>query len=106
MKGASVVKILSVFALFILFFGIALPALADYLGPNRTVTTWVWERKRCEYLALYDPPGAGYFACTLHLYEPPDGTCPATGSTAPYFNPHPHACGTSWPGTCGVDIPC
>ena len=106
MKGVSVVKIFPVLVLLILLFGIALPALADYLGPNRTVTTWVWERKRCEYVALYDPPGSGYYACTLRLYEPPDGACLAGGSTAPYFNPHPNACGASWPGTCGVDISC
>ncbi|MEW6569511.1 MAG: hypothetical protein AB1449_15375 [Chloroflexota bacterium] len=51
------------------------PALADYLGPNRTVTTWVWRRLRCHYQATYDPPGPGWWGCRLDLYEPPDGSC-------------------------------
>jgi hypothetical protein len=37
------------------------PSLADYSGPDRTVTTWSWERKVCHYEAVYDPPGAGWY---------------------------------------------
>ncbi|MFH2102386.1 MAG: hypothetical protein ABIJ39_03400, partial [Chloroflexota bacterium] len=61
--------------------------LRDYLGPNRTVTIWNWERLVCHYLAVYDPPGPGYFACSLELYYPPSSSCPATGSVAGFFNP-------------------
>lgn len=77
--------------------------LADYLGPDRTVTTWTWERLHCEYFAMYDPPGPGYYGCYLHLYDTPSGSCPPESSTQPYFNPI--AC-VSWTGTCGVDFSC
>jgi hypothetical protein len=83
--------------------GLAWPALADYLGPDRTVTTWTWERLHCEYFAMYDPPGPGYYGCYLHLYDTPSGSCPPTSSTPPYFNPT--AC-VGWPGTCGADFSC
>jgi hypothetical protein len=33
------------------------------------------ERLVCDYSAVYDPPGGGYYGCGLTLYEPPDGTC-------------------------------
>lgn len=69
------------------------PSLADYSGPDRTVTTWSWERKVCEYQAVYDPPGAGWYGCTLELYEPPDGNCPSTSQAAGYFT----ASACSWP---------
>ena len=49
---------------------VAIPALADYLGPDRSVSTWTMERLVCEYQAAYDPPGAGYYGCGLTLYEP------------------------------------
>jgi hypothetical protein len=71
----------------------AIPALADYLGPDRTVTVWGWERLRCHYEAVYDPPGTGWYACTLDLYDTPDSSCPPPGSAAGYFSPS--ACG--WP---------
>ena len=64
---------------------IVVPALADYIGPDRSVTTYVLRRKRCHYVAVYDPPGVGYFACTMNLYTTPDGTCPS--NVADYFNP-------------------
>ncbi|MEW6569517.1 MAG: hypothetical protein AB1449_15405, partial [Chloroflexota bacterium] len=67
------------------------PALADYLGPNRSVTTWVWRRLQCHYQATYDPPGPGWWGCRLDLYQPPDGSCPS--DVAGYFTPS--AC--SWP---------
>ena len=54
---------------------VAIPALADYLGPDRSVSTWTMERLVCDYQAVYDPPGGGYYGCGLTLYEPPDGTC-------------------------------
>jgi hypothetical protein len=63
---------------------IAVPALADYLGPNRAETVWDWNRLRCRYQAVYDPPGSGWYGCTLELYEPPDGSCP--GDVADYFS--------------------
>ena len=37
----------------------AVPAFADYLGPNRTVTTWVWRRLHCHYQDVYGPSGPG-----------------------------------------------
>ncbi|MEW6569175.1 MAG: hypothetical protein AB1449_13620 [Chloroflexota bacterium] len=61
------------------------PAVADYLGPNRTVTTWVWRRLQCHYQATYDPPGTGWWGCRLDLYQPPDGSCPS--DVAGYFTP-------------------
>ncbi|MFH2103332.1 MAG: hypothetical protein ABIJ39_08265 [Chloroflexota bacterium] len=61
--------------------------LRDYLGPNRTVTIWNWERRVCRYQAVYDPSGPGYFACSLELYYTPSSSCPATGSVAGFFNP-------------------
>jgi hypothetical protein len=63
---------------------VAVPALADYLGPNRAVTVWEWNRLRCRYQAVYDPPGSGWYGCTLELYETPDGSCP--GDVAGYFS--------------------
>ena len=54
---------------------VTIPALADYLGPNRSVSSSTMERLVCDYSAVYDPPGGGYFGCSLTLYEPPDGTC-------------------------------
>ncbi len=67
------------------------PSLADYTGPDRMVTVWEWKRKVCHYQAVYDPPGTGWYGCTLELYEPPDGSCP--GNVAGYFTPS--ACGWS-----------
>jgi hypothetical protein len=43
----------------VLLFALVVPALADYLGPNRTVSTWVWERLQCSCQAVYDEPGPG-----------------------------------------------
>jgi hypothetical protein len=54
---------------------VTIPALADYLGPNRSVSSSTMERLVCDYSAVYDPPGAGYYGCGLTLYEAPDGTC-------------------------------
>ncbi len=68
-----------------------MPALADYLGPNRTVTTWVWRRLHCHYQAVYDPPGPGWWGCYLNLYYPPDASCPT--DVAAYFTPSD----CSWP---------
>jgi GH24 family phage-related lysozyme (muramidase) len=65
----------------------------DYLGPNRTVSTWVNERKDCYYTADTTYRGAHY-GCHLHLYTTPDGACIPAGSTAGYFNAS--VCG--WPG--------
>jgi hypothetical protein len=83
---------------------VVLPVMADYLGPNRTVTTYVWERLHCHYQAIYDPPGAGWYGCYLDLYQTPDSSCPSTSSVAGYFTPTD----CSWPsGFCqnpGCDI--
>lgn len=38
MKGTRIVKLLSIIILFVLTFGVVIPALADYLGPDRTRT--------------------------------------------------------------------
>ena len=65
------------------FTGIGL-VYADYIGPNRTTTTTSWERRRCSYLAVYDPPGPGYDSCTLTLYYSPASGCP--GSVGSWFN--------------------
>ena len=71
----------------------AIPVMADYLGPNRTVTTYVWKRLHCRYQAIYDPPGAGWYGCYLDLYQTPDSTCPSTSSVVGYFS----AKDCSWP---------
>ncbi|MEW6569278.1 MAG: hypothetical protein AB1449_14170, partial [Chloroflexota bacterium] len=65
--------------------------MADYLGPDRSVTVSVWRRLQCHYQATYDPPGSGWWGCRLDLYQPPDGSCPS--DVAGYFTPS--AC--SWP---------
>jgi len=65
---------------------VAVPAIADYLGPNRTVTTWIWQRLHCHYQAIYDPPGAGWYGCYLNLYQTPDSTYPSTSSVVGHFN--------------------
>jgi len=84
---------------FLLALGVGLvmtvPALADYLGPDRTVTTWEWQRLHCRYEAVYDPSGTGWFGCTLDLYDTPDSSCSLGGSVAGYFTPS--ACGWSEP---------
>ena len=60
---------------------------ADYIGPNRTVTTTEWRRRVCRYRAVYDPPGSGSYSCTLRLYQTPGSSCNAANSAATYFNP-------------------
>ena len=85
----------------LLFDGIGL-ASAAYIGPQRSVTTTVWERENCQYRA-YTPVPSGW--CYLTLYLSPS-SCPSTSSIAGYFNRAPTACGTSWPGTCGAGISC
>jgi hypothetical protein len=81
---------------------LASPVLADYLGPNRTVSTWVWQRSACSYHA-----SASGFGCNLTLYYPPN-SCPSTSSVAGYFNAKPpqYVCGLSWPGDCGSGLSC
>ncbi len=37
----------------------AVLTFADRLGPNRAVTTWVWQRLHCHYQDVYDPSGPG-----------------------------------------------
>src|SRR3990170_3178945 len=76
----------------------AVPALADYLGPDRTVSTWVWERLQCNYQAVYDPAGSGWYGCSLELYASPSSGCPSTGSVVGYFNTD--YC-SGWPDDCG-----
>jgi hypothetical protein len=76
-----------IFMIFSLVAVVAVPGMADYLGPNRTVTTYVWKRLHCHYQAIYDPPGAGWYGCYLDLYQTPDSTCPSVGSVVPYFSP-------------------
>jgi hypothetical protein len=77
---------------------------ANYIGPNRTVTTTttVWERQYCNYRATVASP---WGQCFLTLYDSP-GSCPSTSSVAGYFSPGPLACGNSWPGTCGAGLSC
>jgi hypothetical protein len=77
--------------------GIAIPVWAAYTGPNRSTTTTVWDRQKCDYHATY-----GMYGCSLTLYHTTGG-CDSAGSTAGYFNPT--AC-VGWPGTCGVDFSC
>jgi hypothetical protein len=78
---------------------IAVPVLADYTGPDRDISTWVWRRLACRYQAEYDEPGpGGYYSCTLRLYRPPDGSCP--GNVGSFFNQT--AC-VGWPGWLSCD---
>ena len=90
------------FLVFVVVAFLSLPALADHIGPHRTVPSFDWERLACHYEAVHDPPGTGYFGCTLELFEPPDGSCPSEGSVAGFFNPG--AC-SGWPGGC-TTLPC
>jgi hypothetical protein len=80
--------------------GLAWPALADYLGPDRDYTYFVWERSTCTYLAT--KPGG---SCSLTLYYAPHD-CVAASLTAGFFNNAPTACGAAWGGTCGVNFTC
>jgi len=81
---------------------LAAPVLADHIGPHRTVPSFVWKRLACHYQAVHDPPGPGFFGCTLDLYEPPGGLCASTGSVVGLFNP---AVCSGWPGSCD-SLPC
>ncbi len=74
---------------------VVVPALADYIGPDRTETVYVNRRKRCHYVAVHDPAGPGYDSCTLNLYVPPNDGCPSNVSG--YFSNNPHSCGSGWP---------
>jgi hypothetical protein len=65
----------------------------EYIGPNRTVTEWVNQRKQCYYTADMTF-GVDHYGCHLYLYTTPDGSCIPAGSTAGYFTAHD--CG--WPG--------
>ncbi|MEJ2608442.1 MAG: hypothetical protein P8Z41_17490 [Anaerolineales bacterium] len=64
---------------------IAVPVLADYIGPDRTETIYVNRRRHCHYVAVYDPAGPGSYSCYLDLYYPPGSSCPS--NVASYFNP-------------------
>ncbi|MBM2844077.1 MAG: Ig-like bact protein [Anaerolineales bacterium] len=86
LKRFLIVSLLTVGAL-----SLAGAALADYTGPDRDISTFSWERLVCDYQAVYDPPGAGYYGCGLTLYEPPDGNCES--NVDDYFTSS--ACG--WP---------
>jgi hypothetical protein len=66
------------------------------------VPTGVRKRLACHYEAVHDPPGPGFFGCTLDLYEPPNGACASTGSVADHFKP---AVCLGWPGDC-TTLPC
>ena len=91
------------FIVFLFAAFLTLPALAEHIGPHRTTSTWVWERLACHYEAVYDPPGAGWYGCTLDLYGPPDSTCDSTSSVKSFFNSA--ACG--WPaGFSCESLPC
>ncbi|MBI4733147.1 MAG: hypothetical protein HY781_13685, partial [Chloroflexi bacterium] len=96
----SIWKAILWLGLLFLVAGLASSVLADYLGPNRTVTTYIWERSTCTYLAT---KSGG--SCSLTLYYPPHG-CVAASLTAGFFNNSPTACGAAWGGTCGVDFSC
>jgi hypothetical protein len=69
----------------------------DYLGPDRTRTSYVLQRKHCFYTADMNYGGTHY-GCHLNLYTTPDGTCPSAGSTTGYFS----ASECSWPVSCGA----
>jgi len=98
LKRFLIVSLLTVGAL-----SLAGAALADYTGPDRNTSSWSWERLVCDYLAEYDPPGAGNaLACTLTLYEPPDGNCET--NVVAYFKQT--ACGWTFPSTCPVGATC
>ena len=103
MKGQKIKKLLISACIIspLVLFGVV-AVLANYTGPNRTVTTTVWERQNCQYRAYVASP-SGY--CYLTLYYPPS-SCPSTSSVADYFNNAPTSCGSSWPGTCGSSISC
>jgi len=76
-----------------LFVGVVGAAIADYTGPDRTVTTYttIWERRRCVTLAECDPAGTAYYSCTITLYTTPSGGCSAAADS--YFT----ASACSWP---------
>ena len=63
---------------------IVVPVLADYIGPDRTETTYVNRRRHCHYVAQYtDPDDGRNYYCTLDLYRPPSDSCPS--NVAGYF---------------------
>lgn len=84
---------LSALGLALLLISNIVPALADYLGPNRTTTTTVWRRRRCRYLATI--PG---YSCQLTLYYPPSQSCPAPSAVKGFFTWS--AC--NWPNNCSA----
>jgi len=79
----------TVLAAAILTLILAVPVLADYIGPDREVTTWSEQRLRCEYQAVYDPPppAQGAHGCLLVFLYVPSGTCPDAAGLGSYFNP-------------------
>ncbi|MEW6093915.1 MAG: LysM peptidoglycan-binding domain-containing protein [Chloroflexota bacterium] len=99
-KPEFIWKAILLLGLLCLGLGLAWPALADYLGPDRDYTYYVWERSTCTYLAT--KTGG---SCSLTLYYPPH-SCVAAAYTAGFFNNAPTACGAGWGGTCGVDFTC
>ncbi len=74
---------------------LAAPALADYLGPDRAVTTWSEQRLVCQYVAAY-PTTSPTDHCTLSLYYIPSATCPDPDSVRGYFQQGSTSCG-DWP---------
>ena len=94
----------------VVFFVITGIAASDYIGPNRSITTYVLERLQCNYTvdATYTdysvvPPTSSHYGCHLTLYASPSGGCPSAGSTTGYFTTS--ACG--WPaGVSCSDMAC
>jgi len=82
----------------VVFFVITGIGASDYLGPNRSVTTYVLQRKQCFYTldSIWTDPLTGigtHYGCHLTLYTDPGGGCDSAGSTVAYFTSS--ACG--WP---------
>ena len=71
---------------------------AAYEGPNRTVSTSEWLRRRCYYEARYSGE-----RCEATIYYTPGTTCPAAADLAGIFNPS--YCGAGWLWTC-TSVPC
>jgi hypothetical protein len=60
----------------VVFFVITGIGASDYLGPNRSTTTYSYERKQCYYTAN-GTYGGNLYGCHLNLYTTPDGGCPS-----------------------------
>jgi hypothetical protein len=102
--GGHMKKSLSYLISLFVLFAAGAGNLYDYLGPDRTRTSYVLQRKHCFYTAdamiptPYPSGPLSPYGCHLNLYTTPDASCPAAGSTVGYFT----VSQCNWPASCAA----